>query len=154
MKSPMKKLTAIFLSLCLSFLFAQLASAADKIVRIPIETAMETSDAKDKLDTTNIKFYFGKQKYPGIQQKLGTDVANKRTNSVGKSDEVSCSRAFVSAMISMQSRAQKLGANAVVNIESYFKKKTYSSNTDFECAVGSLMSAVTLKGDFVKVSGK
>jgi hypothetical protein len=46
--------------------------------------------------------------------------------------------------------AKQLGANAVVNIASYFKNNTLSSATEFECHAG-VSAHVMLKGEFVKV---
>jgi hypothetical protein len=44
-----------------------------------------------------------------------------------------------------------LGANAVVNIISYYRKVPMSSDTQYECHAGTLMAGVALKGDFVKI---
>ena len=70
----------------------------------------------------------------------------------GKSDEKACNWAFLSAMVALQKRAQQLGANAVVNIVSYYKKEVMSSASQFECHAGALIAGVALKGDFVKIS--
>jgi uncharacterized protein YbjQ (UPF0145 family) len=57
-------------------------------------------------------------------------------------------------MISLQNRAKKMGANAVINIVSYYNKETMSSITEFECRAGALMAGVALKGDFVKIGAE
>ena len=85
---------------------------------LPIKAALEVKDAEEKLDGS-VKFYFGNQETPKIASKLGTDVSNRKTNAVGKSDEKACNWAFLSAMIALEKRAKQLGANAVVNIVSY-----------------------------------
>ena len=118
---------------------------------LPIKAALEVKDAEEKLDGS-IKFYFGNQETPKIVSKLGTDVSNRKTNAVGKSDEKACNWAFLSAMIALEKRAKQLGANAVVNIVSYYKKDVMSSATEFECHAGAVIAGVALKGDFVKVA--
>jgi hypothetical protein len=120
---------------------------------LPIETALTVKDAQDKLDGS-IKFFFGDQPTPPILAKLGNDVSNRKTNAVGKSDEKACNWAFLSAMVALQKRAQQLGANAVVNIVSYYQKNVMSSATDFECHAGAVIAGVALKGDFVKIADK
>ena len=112
---------------------------------------MEVKDAKDKLDGS-IKFFFGNQPTPTVITKLGTDVSNRKTNAFGKSDEKACNWAFLSAMVALEKRAQQLGANAVINIVSYYKKDVMSSATEFECHAGALIAGVALKGDFVKIA--
>jgi uncharacterized protein YbjQ (UPF0145 family) len=127
--------------------------ARDTKYLLPIKTALEVKDADEKLDGS-IKFYFGSQETPKILSKLGTDVSNRKTNAVGKSDEKACNWAFLSAMISLEKRAKQLGANAVVNIVSYYKKDIMSSATEFECHAGAVIAGVALKGDFVKIEDR
>jgi uncharacterized protein YbjQ (UPF0145 family) len=79
-------------------------------------------------------------------------VSNRKTNAVGKSDEKACNWAFLSAMIALEKRAKQLGANAVVNIVSYYQKDVMSSATEFECHAGAVIAGVALKGDFVNVA--
>jgi uncharacterized protein YbjQ (UPF0145 family) len=57
-------------------------------------------------------------------------------------------------MIALQNRARQLGANAVVNIVSYYQKSVMSSETEFECHAGAVITGVALKGDFVKIANK
>lgn len=127
--------------------------ARDTKHMLPIEPAMQVSDAQEKLDGS-VKFFFGGQTHPKILSRLGSDVANRKTNAFGKADEVACNWAFLSALVAMEKRAQALGANAVVNIVSYYKKNPVSSATDFECHAGAIMAGVALKGDFVKIADK
>ena len=127
------------------------AHARDTKYLLPLAAALEVKDAQEKLDGT-IKFYFGNQETPKILTKLGSDVSNRKTNAVGKSDEKACNWAFLSAMVALEKRAKQLGANAVVNIVSYYQKNVMSSPTEFECHAGAVIAGVALKGDFVKIA--
>jgi len=129
------------------------AHARDTKHILPIAAAMETKDAQDKLDGS-VKFFFGAQQTPEILTKLGSDVANRKTNAFGKSDEKACNWAFLSAMVALEKRAQQLGADAVVNVVSYYKKNVMSSATEFECHAGAIIAGVALKGDFVKLANQ
>jgi uncharacterized protein YbjQ (UPF0145 family) len=129
------------------------AHARDTKHMLPIAQAMEVKDAQEKLDGS-VKFYFGDQKTPKILAKLGSDVSNRKTNAFGKSDEVACNWAFLSGLVALENKAKSLGANAVVNIKSYYKKNEVSSATEFECHAGGVMAGVALKGDFVKINDK
>jgi uncharacterized protein YbjQ (UPF0145 family) len=117
---------------------------------LPIAAAMETKDAQDKLDGS-VKFFFADQAAPQVLTKLGSDVANRKTNAFGKSDEKACNWAFLSALVALEKRAQQLGANAVINVVSYYNRKVMSSTTEFECHAGAVIAGVVLKGDFVKI---
>ena len=127
------------------------AHARDTKLMFPVAPALEAKDAKEKLDGS-VKFYFGDQETPKILTKLGTDVTNQKTNSVGKSDERACNWVFLSAMIQLDKRAKQLGANAVVNIVSYYQKSVMSSPTEFECHAGNIIVGVALRGEFVKIA--
>ena len=115
-----------------------------------ISEALNTEDAKQKLDK-DIRFYFGDQSHPKIIKAFGEFMSNKKTNAFNKTDERACQWNFLSAMISFQERAQRMGGNAVVNIRSYYKKNTISSQTEFECGSGTFVSGVTFLGDVVKL---
>jgi uncharacterized protein YbjQ (UPF0145 family) len=54
-------------------------------------------------------------------------------------------------MIQLEKRAKQLGANAVVNIVSYYRKDVMSSPTEFECHAGTVIAGVALRGEFVKI---
>jgi len=125
------------------------ASAADKMVLLPIAGAMAANNAQQRLDV-GVKFYFADQPTPKVQTKITSDKTSLRTNGFGKSAEKACNWVFLSAMLSLQKRAQEVGADAVVNIVSNFNDKEMASQTEFECADGAIMAGVALKGDFVK----
>ena len=127
------------------------AQARDTKYLLPIAAALETKDAKTRLDGS-VKFFFGNQETPKVLAKLSTDVTNLKTNAVGKSDEKACNWVFLSAMLALEKRAKQLGANAVINIVSYYKKEVMSSATEFECHAGVVIAGVALRGEFVKIA--
>ncbi len=129
------------------------AQAADKKVMVKIDDAMNDNDAKNRLGDS-VQFYFGKQAHPRVLEKRGSDKTSQKTNAFAKSDQKVCHWAFLSAMLQLQKRANELGANAVVNIESNYKHVPYSSTTEFECHVGNVVGGVAFKADFVKVGKK
>lgn len=147
----MKKLSCSTIVMALALGLAWPAHARDTKYLLPISTALEAKEAKEKLDGS-VKFFFGNQETPKILTKLGTDVTNQKTNAVGKSDEKACNWVFLSAMIQLEKRAKQMGANAVVNIVSYYRKSEMSSPTEFECHAGAVIAGVALKGEFVKLA--
>jgi hypothetical protein len=124
--------------------------ASDDVVMISIDNAMSSPDFQSKLDSS-IKFYFGTSPHPAIERKFGDLTTNEKTNSLGKPDIVACNWAFLSGLLKFQERARQLGANAVVNIDSYYKREDVSNNTQIECHHGFLITGVALRGDFVKI---
>jgi uncharacterized protein YbjQ (UPF0145 family) len=146
------KMTTMIRLLCAFALVgsAAAAQARDTKMMLPLAAAMSDNDAQHRLGDS-VKFYFGKQPTPAVLERLGTDQTSQKTNSVGKTAERSCNWAFLSAMLRLQQRARELGANAVINIVSNYKNVETSSETEFECHDGAIMSGVALKGEFVKL---
>jgi uncharacterized protein YbjQ (UPF0145 family) len=149
----MKNFVCSLVFMSASFIAAWPVHARDTKHLLPISAAMQVRDSQERLDGS-VKFYFGNQKSPKVLARLGSDASNRKTNAFGKSDETACNWAFLSALVALEKRAQALGANAVINIVSYYKKNTMSSSSEFECHAGAIMAGVALKGDFVKIAGK
>ncbi len=135
---------------CFALLASGTALARDTKSMQPIAAAMSQPAAAEKLGS-DVKFYFGKTAHPEVEKSIGTFPTSKKTNGVGKSDEEACNWAFLSAMISLRDRAVMEGANAVINIQSNYKNVPVSSETEFECHSGGIMSGVALKGEVVKL---
>jgi len=127
------------------------AQASDTVVMLPVAGAMAANNAQERLGD-GVKFYFGDQPTPQVLNTLLSDHTSLRTNGFGKSAEKSCNWVFLSAMLQLQKRAVEVGANAVVHIVSNYDDKEMSSQTEFECHAGAIMSGVAFKGDFVKLA--
>jgi len=108
--------------------------------KLSIQGALADPVSNENLDPS-ISLSFGDNGHAG---KLWT--SNKKTNSVGKSTEVACNRAFMSAIFALQDRAKKEGKTSVVDIHSYYKRKKFSSSTEFDCENGGMMTGVALRG--------
>lgn len=116
-----------------------------------IDAALNTPAAKDKLGTA-VKFYFGKQAHPPVARTVADYVANRKTNAANKTDREACEWVFLSAMLALRDRAVQDGADAVINIRSYYKKNEVVSDTEFECHAGAFVAGVALKGTVVTLA--
>lgn len=132
-------------------LLPALGQTRDDRNRYSIEEAMNTSDAKSKLDR-GYSFYFGSPSNRNVLENHGEFMSNKKTNAVGKSDKEACQWAFLSALLSFQDRIASEGGNAVINLRSYYKKGDFRSETEFECGNGAIMAGVTFVGDVVTLA--
>jgi uncharacterized protein YbjQ (UPF0145 family) len=132
-------------------LFTGTTYARNVQLMLPIAAALEAKDIPDK-PTGSVKFFFGNQATPQILTKLESYVATPKTSAMGKSDQRACHEALLWTLVAMEKRAQQKGANAVVNIVSFYKKNEISSANEFECHVGNVIVSVVLKGDLVKIA--
>jgi len=127
------------------------AMARDNVHTITLQSVLDMPEAKEKLDGS-VKFYLAGSATPKIEKRFGDDVGNEKTNSVGKSADRACQWAALSALIAFQNHAKQQGANAVVDMVSYYKKEVSSSPTDIECHDGAIITGVALKGTYAKVA--
>lgn len=145
----MKKFLSLFILATLAL--SNQVFARDTKHLFSIEEAMQSADFKEKLDPT-IRFIFGSQKTLEVIEHKGNFVSNKKTNAFNKTDQEACQWVLLSALLSFQDRVRAEGGNAVINIESYYKKNAYSSTSEYECHAGAIIAGVALKGDVVKLA--
>ena len=124
------------------------AQAADKMHDYNFQDAVSRAVADGTLDGS-VKFYLAGTKSGGKMIEQGA-VTNKKTNGFAKSAESSCDHVLRSALIQLQNTAKEKGANAVTNIVSYYKANETKSTTTYQCAKGTALAGVALKGDLVK----
>src|SRR5262245_22969910 len=114
-------------------------AARDDRIMLPIREALDAPDAKAKLDR-GVRLHFGGGFGGPVAKDLGVWKSNKKANAFLKDDKVACERAFLSAVLSLQERARKMGGNAVVNIASNYRNSPTSSTSQYMCGAGNLMT--------------
>lgn len=125
------------------------AYAADRTVMMPVKEAIDAATAAGKLDGS-VKFYFDGTGPRGKVIEANV-VTNQKSNAFGKSDEKACLWVGQSALIAMQEAAKRTGANAVINIVSYYKKVENRNAANYECHAGAIIAGVALRGDLALV---
>ena len=124
------------------------AHARDVELTFSIAEALADAELRNKVGN-DVAFFFGDQVSPPVAKNFGDFVTNKKTNAFGKPDMVACRWAMELALIQLRDRARSLGANAVINIVSYYKKGITASTTEYVCHAGNVVAGVALKGTFV-----
>jgi len=129
---------------------ASTAQARETRVELPLHDLINSPEAKAAGIDGSVRFFLAGEKV-NVQQRLGEDVTNKKTNAANKSDAVACNWVALSALKALQDGAKSRGANAVVDVVSYYKKNEFKSTTNFECYAGAILAGVALKGTYAKV---
>lgn len=139
------------LNVALAFLLISNTSfARDDALMLPLAEVIQMGIEQGKLDGS-VKFYLSGSKTPRINTKMGEDVANKKTNGVGKDDVTACNWAALSALIAFEAKAKQSGANAVLDLHSFYKKNARKDPVNYECHAGNIMTGVALKGTYAQV---
>ena len=144
----MRHLALCLTTLAVSLAIAPASQARDTRQLYDVASAIEAGKANGTLDGT-VRFYFKGAGTPSATR-IGEATTNKKTNAFGKSDAEACQWAFLSAVKALQEAAKARGANAVVDIESNYKRQVFTSATQYECGAGGLMAGVALKGNYAK----
>ncbi|MFZ6649480.1 excinuclease ATPase subunit [Undibacterium sp. TJN25] len=131
--------------------FAAPAMARDTTLHLPLSDVLQMPEAKEKLDNS-FKFFLAGQATPRVLEKLGEGVSNPKTSGFAKSDETGCKWAALSALISLQKSAKREGANAVIDIVSFYKKQEARNDITYECHAGAIIVGVALKGTYAKIA--
>jgi uncharacterized protein YbjQ (UPF0145 family) len=139
-------------ALVLSCLSAS-ALARDTVVLLPLADVIDESYSRGQLDGS-VRFYLDGEHTPAVLDTLGEAVSNRKTNAVNKSDSEACRWVTLSALIALQEEARGRGANAVIGIVSWYKRRTYSDAEKVECHAGTIMSGITLRGTYAKVAAR
>lgn len=145
------KQAALFVFLLALLFSASTGDARNTVHQLSIEDALAQGEKKGVL-IEGIRLYFGDAATPAVENSHGQFTANRKTNAFNKSDEEACNWVFLTAIKSLQERAQRQGGNAVINIYSYYYKNEFVSETEFECGAGAMIAGVTMIGDVVTLA--
>ncbi|MBV2209047.1 MAG: excinuclease ATPase subunit [Thermomonas sp.] len=129
---------------------APAAQARETRVELPLQELVNSPEAKAAGIDGSVKFYLAGQKV-AVASRMGEGVSNRKTNAANKSDEEACRWVALTVLKTFQESAKQRGANAVVDIVSYYKKREFSSATNYECYAGSFVAGMALKGTYAKV---
>ncbi len=127
------------------------ALARDTRLELSLQELLASPQAREVGIDGSVRFYLAGQPVR-VQQRFGEDVTNKKTNAANKSDEEACRWVALSALLALQDGAKARGANAVVDLVSYYKKNEFRSTSNYECYAGTLLAGVALKGTYAKVN--
>lgn len=129
---------------------APVADARNSRMELPLQELVNSPQAKEAGIDGSVRFYLAGQPV-AVSSRMDSGVSNRKTNAANKSDEEACRWAALSALKAFQESAKQRGANAVVDMVSYYKKNEFKSATNYECYAGALVAGVALKGTYAKV---
>ncbi|MDR1425071.1 MAG: hypothetical protein LBI92_10790 [Azoarcus sp.] len=140
------------LSAIVAFVVPATTQARDTQHFYDFHLVVEEALADGALDGT-VKFYLMGEKIPGkVTQTFPEAVSDRKTGKKGTTgagkdgDQARCDWALRAALLSFQDNAKKNGANAVIDLVSYYKEVEYQDVSKYECHAGKFMVGAALKG--------
>lgn len=132
--------------------FSSPSDARDTRHELPLQALLSSPQARDAGIDGSVRFYLRGASHPPIQSRMGEDVGNRKTNALNKSDVEACNWVALSVLKAFQDKAKAQGANAVVDMVSFYKRREFVSPMNFECYAGTLMAGTTFKGTYAKIA--
>lgn len=130
--------------------FAPHADARNTRHELPLQELLNSPMARDAGIDGSVRFYLQGASHPAATR-MGQDISNRKTNAANKSDVEACNWVALSALKAFQDKAKAMGANAVVDMVSFYKRREFTSPTHYECYAGAILAGVTLKGTYAKI---
>lgn len=126
------------------------AVARDTTLHLDFKQAVDKAVQDGTIDGS-VKFYL-QGTTPSSAAIVQSDVVtNKKTNAFNKSDAAACDWVLRSALIQLHHAAKAQGANAVIDIVSFYKNTETKSTTTYECHAGTMVAGVALKAKLAKL---
>lgn len=150
MRRQLVRFVGIILAMTLATtLAASPGYARNDLIALPVAEAVDSGLGQTKL--LEIPFYLAGQNHPAVERTVASKLSsNKSTNAFGKGDSEACNVAFLSAIITLQNRARREGADAVIDIKSVTSNQPFESASEYRCAVGNIVAKVHLIGTIVQ----
>ena len=140
---------AILIFAILLLFAGSVAQARDTRHQFNIADVVDKPQNASQLE--GVSFYFGDEGHPSVKKNHGEFRTNKKTNAFNKSDLEACQWVMMSALLQLRTRAQSLGANAVINTKSNYKNNEVSSETEYTCGAGTTVAGVAFIGTIVEL---
>lgn len=154
MKKPLRTIAASLLGAGLCFVAALLpldAGARNVEYTLALDEVLRMPEAESELDG-QVRFYLSGQSHSPIVLRHSEEVVTAKIRGAGEEEIETCKRAALKALVEYQRKARKMGANAIVDLVSYFDEKVFISPAQFECHAGSRTVVVVFKGSYAKVA--
>ena len=131
--------------------FAPQADARNTRHELPLQELLNSPKAREAGIDGSVRFYLKGARHPAVSSRMGEDIGNRKTNAANKSDVEACNWVALSVLKAFQDKAKAMGANAVVDVTSYYKRREFASPVNYECYAGAIMAGVTLKGTYARI---
>lgn len=118
---------------------------------LQMELPKVTGGEQGKQKLSGVQYFMKGTNHPEVEINMGEVHSTKKTRNVGRGDYESCEVAALSALIAIEKKAKSMGADAVIDIESYTRDKISADTTKIECNVGSTVAHMAIRGTMVRL---
>lgn len=136
--------TRLLLAASALAMLAQAAHARTEVVTYPIKPVLESNQF-----APGVALYFGDQPHPAVVTKLGEATKSSHPPRKTATEVQICNATLADALRQLANAAHDRGANAVINIKTWFHSTVNTSADNYTCGVSGVSAALRVSGEFV-----
>ena len=127
-------------------MLTQVAHARTEVVTYPIQPVLQSQQF-----APNVALYFGNQPHPAVVSNLGEVTKSSHPPRKTATEVEICNATLADALRQLANAAHDRGANAVINIKTWFHSTVSTDANNYTCGVSGVSAALRVSGELVTV---
>ncbi|AJW46657.1 MULTISPECIES: hypothetical protein [Ralstonia] len=137
--------TQLLLAACAAML-AQAAHARTEVMTYPLQPVLQSQQF-----APGVALYFGNQPHPAVVNTFGEVTKSSHPARKTATEVEICNATLADALRQLANAAHDRGANAVINIKTWFHSTVSNDPSNYTCGVSGVSAALRVSGELVTV---
>ena len=127
-------------------MLTQVAHARTEVMTYPIQPVLQAQQF-----APGVALYFGDQPHPAVGTQLGEVTKSSHPARKTATEVEICNATLADALRQLANTAHDRGANAVINIKTWFHSTVSTDANNYTCGVSGVSAALRVSGELVTV---
>ena len=127
-------------------MLTQVAHARTEVMTFPIQPVLQAQQF-----APGVALYFGNQAHPAVVSSLGEVTKSSHPARKTATEVEICNATLADALRQLASAAHDRGANAVINIKTWFHSTESNDENNYTCGVSGVSAALRVSGELVTI---
>ncbi len=127
-------------------MLAQAAHAGTEVKTYPIQPVLQSQQF-----APGVALYFGDQPHPAVVTQLGEVTKSSHPPRKTATEVEICNATLADALRQLTNAAHDRGANAVINIKTWFHSTVSKDANNYTCGVSGVSAALRVSGELVTI---
>lgn len=127
-------------------MLTQVAHARTEVMTYPIQPVLQAQQF-----APGVALYFGNQPHPAVVSSLGEVTKSSHPPRKTATEVEICNATLADALRQLANAAHDRGANAVINIKTWFHSTVSTDASNYTCGVSGVSAALRVSGELVTV---
>ena len=127
-------------------MLTQVAHAGTQVMTYPLQSVLQSQQF-----APGVALYFGDQPHPAVATKLGEVTKSSHPARKTATEVEICNATLADALSQLANAAHDRGANAVINIKTWFHSTVSNDANNYTCGVSGVSAGLHVSGELVTV---